>query len=513
MKIGSKLKLGFGAMILFTVGVAGTGVYEFKNITKMLEKDLSVAVEKLQYSKNLEKEAVAGGFTVIASLKVTDEYDINRFKGFLDAANIETNNLESKIEKIIDVKDNEELFLFNDLKESRAIFDESFNNAIRNREKWGKEETNKYFHSTIMKNWESYQIKLRDFSAHYDNVISKNQEKIISAGQNSTTVMLILLAAIALLGVVLSFKITSSIVNNLGRAVVLSRNMAEGKFNNHLKGKAFPDDETGDVLSAMATMEENIRQIIMSINGNSHNLISLSDNLNERNLQLSARTEQQSASIEETAATIEELGSTISHTAENSKNVAKLSQEISHKAEDGVKMVKNVVEKMSAIKGDSEKISQITAMIDTIAFQTNILALNAAVEAARAGEQGRGFAVVASEVRVLSQKSAQAAKDIKALIDASSKQVVEGNALANEVEDKIVQMVNGFKKVNVLISEITSSNSEQSNVVKQIQEAISQIDTVTQQNAALVEQSARAAEHLVSQSHNLESSVARFHLN
>lgn len=512
MKIGLRLKLGFGVMILFAVGIAVTGVYELRDITKMLEKDLSVSVKKLQYSKNLEKEAVAGGFSGISLLKVTDEYDISRFKKFLDEANIEMEALENKIEALVDNSNTEETSLFRELKNAHLTFYDSINLAIERRPQWGQEETNKYLRETILKNWEAYQNKLKEFSSHYDNDISKIQEKIIYTGQAGSTLMLMLLAVVAILGVILSFNITSGIVNNLGRAVDLGKNMAAGNFNNHLKGQVFPNDETGDVLAALATMEENIRQIIMSINGNSHNLINLADSLTKRNVQLSSRTEQQAASIEETAATIEELSSTISHTANNSKNVAMLSKEISHKAEGGVKMVKNVVDKMSAIKNSSEQISKITAMIDTIAFQTNILALNAAVEAARAGEQGRGFAVVASEVRVLSLKSAQAAKEIKALIEASSTQVFEGNALANEVEEQIIQMVSGFKKVNVLISEITNSSEEQSNGVKQIHEAISQIDTVTQKNATFIEQSARAAEELVSQSQSLQASVERFHL-
>jgi methyl-accepting chemotaxis protein len=231
------------------------------------------------------------------------------------------------------------------------------------------------------------------------------------------------------------------------------------------------------------------------------------------NADLSQRTEEQASSLEETASSMEELTSTVKQNAENARQANQLAKGASDVAGKGGQVVGEVVHTMSAINESSRKIVDIISVIDGIAFQTNILALNAAVEAARAGEQGRGFAVVAGEVRNLAQRSAAAAKEIKALIGDSVEKVEGGTKLVEEAGRTMDEIANSIKRVTDIMSEISAASLEQSSGIEQVNQAVTQMDEVTQQNAALVEEAAAAAESMEEQAQNLAAAVAVFKVN
>jgi methyl-accepting chemotaxis protein len=272
------------------------------------------------------------------------------------------------------------------------------------------------------------------------------------------------------------------------------------------------NDEIGAITRAIETMRGSLTKVVSAVRGNAEGVSTASEEIAQGNNDLSARTEQQASALEQTAASMEELSSTVRQNADNARQGNQLAQGASAVAMKGGEVVGQVVETMKGINESSRKIADIISVIDGIAFQTNILALNAAVEAARAGEQGRGFAVVAGEVRSLAQRSAEAAKEIKALIGTSVQRVEQGTALVDQAGATMAEVVASIRRVTDIMGEISAASSEQSSGVAQVGQAVTQMDQTTQQNAALVEQSAAAAESLKVQAQQLVQAVAVFRL-
>jgi methyl-accepting chemotaxis protein len=255
---------------------------------------------------------------------------------------------------------------------------------------------------------------------------------------------------------------------------------------------------------------QSLAKVVADIKASSESVSTASNEIAAGNQDLSSRTEQQASSLQQTAASMEQLTGTVRQSADNARQANELVTHASQSALQGGTVVEQVVKTMEDISASSRRIADIISVIDGIAFQTNILALNAAVEAARAGEQGRGFAVVAGEVRSLAQRSAQAARDVKQLINDSSAKVDAGSRHATDAGAAMQQIVAQVKQVTTLISEITNAAAEQSSGILQINQAVSQMDQTTQQNAALVEQSAAAAQSLREQASALAHTVAVF---
>jgi methyl-accepting chemotaxis protein len=266
------------------------------------------------------------------------------------------------------------------------------------------------------------------------------------------------------------------------------------------------------VMAGMATMQQSLRNVVGAVRQGSEGVATASAEIAEGNHDLSARTEQQASSLEQTASSMEELSATVKQNANSARQANQLAMSASTVAVQGGEVVGQVVDTMKGINEASRKISDIISVIDGIAFQTNILALNAAVEAARAGEQGRGFAVVASEVRSLAGRSAEAAKEIKSLINASVERVEMGTSLVEQAGTTMTEVVTSIKRVTDIMGEISAASNEQAAGVSQVGEAVTQMDQSTQQNAALVEEMAAAASSLKSQALELVQTVAQFKL-
>ncbi|MEX3021964.1 methyl-accepting chemotaxis protein [Kluyvera sp. STS39-E] len=288
------------------------------------------------------------------------------------------------------------------------------------------------------------------------------------------------------------------------------RHIAEGDLTNHINTEG--SNEMALLARNVNDMQQSLAKTVGVVREGADTIYTGAGEISAGSNDLSSRTEQQAASLEETAASMEQLTATVKQNADNARQATQLAQNASETAQKGGNVVDGVVRTMDEIAASSSKIAQITNVIDGIAFQTNILALNAAVEAARAGEQGRGFAVVAGEVRTLAQRSAQAAKEIKGLIDDSGNRVSAGSALVHEAGETMAEIVNAVTRVSDIMGEIASASDEQSRGIDQVGQAVAEMDRVTQQNASLVEESATAAAALEEQAARLNETVAVFRI-
>ncbi len=308
----------------------------------------------------------------------------------------------------------------------------------------------------------------------------------------------------------MAFFMSRMIVRPLRSAIATAGRIAGGDLTSEIRVEG--RDETGELLQALKDMNASLMKIVGEVRSGADAISIASKQIASGNADLSQRTEEQASSLEETASSMEELTSTVKQNAENAKQANQLAVSASDVAVKGGAVVGQVVGTMSSINESSKKIVDIISVIDGIAFQTNILALNAAVEAARAGEQGRGFAVVATEVRNLAQRSAAAAKEIKALIGDSVEKVGAGTKLVDQAGKTMEEIVTAVKRVTDILAESTAASQEQSAGIEQVNQAVTQMDEVTQQNAALVEEAAAAAESMQEQAQQLAQAVSVFKL-
>ncbi|MFZ5487183.1 MAG: methyl-accepting chemotaxis protein [Pseudomonadota bacterium] len=330
------------------------------------------------------------------------------------------------------------------------------------------------------------------------------------ARRNTMLTSLVVTALVLALGGVLCALLVRSITQPLHRAVEAAQAIGKGDLS--LTLQTHRKDEFGDLLRAFSRMVEHLRGVVTEVRTGVDSVALAANEIAHGNQDLSARTEQTASSLEETAASMEQLTATVSQSADTARQANQLASQAAQAAQRGGAVVGQVVQSMQQITDSSRKIADIIGVIDGIAFQTNILALNAAVEAARAGEQGRGFAVVASEVRSLAGRSAEAAKEIKALIGNSVENVESGSQQVAQAGQAMSEIVAGVQRVNDLIGEITASATEQRDGIAQVNQAVMQLDQMTQQNAALVEESAAAAGALREQAQHLAQAVAVFNV-
>ncbi|MBX3636077.1 MAG: HAMP domain-containing protein [Rubrivivax sp.] len=327
----------------------------------------------------------------------------------------------------------------------------------------------------------------------------------------ATEWLLLLLSGGAIgVGVFAAWSLTRSVTRPLVAAVAATERVAAGDLTHPIEAQG--KDEPAELMRALQRMQQSLRATVGQVRTSSDSIATASAEIAGGNQDLSARTEQTASNLQQAAASLEQLTGTVGSTAESARTANQLAASAADVAQRGGAVVSQVVSTMDEIHSASKKIADIIAVIDGIAFQTNILALNAAVEAARAGEQGRGFAVVAGEVRSLAQRSAEAAREIKGLIQASVEKVDAGSRLVANAGSTMNEIVASVQRVTDIIGEISAAASEQSSGIAQVNGAVTDLDRMTQQNAALVEQSAAAAESLKDQAQKLAEVVGRFDL-
>lgn len=348
-------------------------------------------------------------------------------------------------------------------------------------------------------------IKIRTDRAEAINAEAAHQSRI------GFIAMAVAFAA-ALLLVLLTFVFLRRVViTPLRQSVDRIERIAQGDLT--APEQAYGRSEIGSLLHNLQLMQASLVRTVGTVREGAVAIYQGSSEISAGNTDLSSRTEEQASALEQTAASMEQLTATVKQNAENAHHASQLAADASGKARSGGDLVSGVVQTMNNISGSSKKIAEITNVINSIAFQTNILALNAAVEAARAGEQGRGFAVVASEVRNLAQRSAQAAKEIETLIAESVGLITNGSRQVGEAGNTMGEIVEAVRRVTDIMAEIAAASDEQSRGIQQVSLAVTEMDNVTQQNASLVEEASSAAASLEDQAGRLTQAVAVFRLN
>ncbi|WP_137731917.1 methyl-accepting chemotaxis protein [Pseudaquabacterium pictum] len=330
--------------------------------------------------------------------------------------------------------------------------------------------------------------------------------------RHQQTVTGIVGTALVVLGLaaVLAWRLTLSITVPLRSAVASAARVAQGDLATDIPVSG--RDEAAQLQAALRDMRSSLAGMVAQVRQGAEAIDGASDEIAQGNADLSSRTETQAGALQQTTSSMEQLTGTVQHSAERAAQALALSQTAAGQADSGHAVVAQVIDTMGAINAHSRKIGEITSVINSIAFQTNILALNAAVEAARAGEQGRGFAVVASEVRTLSQRTTQAAREIEGLIRAAAEQTESGSTLVHQAGSTMDEVRLSVRQVAELINEISAASRAQTGGMQSVNQAISDIDRSTQQNAALVEQAAAAAESMREQTRRLTGLVAAFHV-
>ncbi|MCX5590560.1 methyl-accepting chemotaxis protein [Alcaligenes endophyticus] len=359
--------------------------------------------------------------------------------------------------------------------------------------------------------YQAFQGGIQALGEHYAQVAAEHQQ----AAEQQSRMAMVMIGLSLLIGLVLMIALrvilSRQLLRPLREAGIQLDKIAGGDLTHRIHYRS--KNEIGVLFDSMRSMQTSLQNMVLTVRQGVDEITSGSTQIYAGNTDLSARTEQQAASLQETAASMEQLASTVRQNSDTAAQADKLSQSTAQVAERSGEAVAQLITTMNQISHSSGQIADIVNVIDGIAFQTNILALNAAVEAARAGEQGKGFAVVAGEVRSLAQRSAQAAREIKVLIEGSVQDVRVGTEQVDSAASVIRDVVQQVSRVTTLMGEIASASQEQTSGIEQVNVAVSQMDSVVQQNAALVEEAAAAARSLQDQAERLSDVVATFKLN
>jgi len=506
-KLSQRLYAGFLLVIAIAIAMTVVAKVQFDELTvkaNAITNEELVKLEMLGEIKN-NTNSIEGSFRNIILFKNESDKEAE-FKRIaqMRAVNVE---LLSKFKQ--SMHSQQELELLKAIEDSRQGYVAATNALLEMASK-----PNTDFSEPIIKVVRPAQTKY--FSA-IDALIKYTEEsmknsvaKIDSAASMSSSLMLSLALVAAILGLFTAWLVAKSVTRPLQDANDITKQIAAGNLSQKITSSS--RDEVGELILALRDMNHSLALIVGNVRNGSEQVAASSSQIATAGVELSTRTEEQAASLEQTASAMEQLSATVKNTNENANQANKLAKTSVTIANNGGHEINKAIAVMKDITSSSAKMADIIATIDGIAFQTNILALNASVEAARAGEQGRGFAVVASEVRSLAQRSANAAKEIKQLIEVNVKNIELGSHQVETAGTNIHEIVAQVTKVGRLIEDISRACAEQSTGITEVASAVNELDRVTQQNAASVEENAAAVENLKDQSHALLHSVSSFKL-
>ena len=509
LPIGLRLSLGFGLLlVLMTIG-NGVAVMQYTTVGAINSRIIEQDWVKAEAASSIDVVAQANAKRTLELLVTNRPEQQAQIKEAIAKNKKTIDEALHKLEQLVQLPEGKQLLAA--IKEKRGQYVQSFTRVAELVGQGQREDAVQLMNGETLPAIDALQTPIASLSALQKRIVVASSAEAQRHIEFSKQLMVGLVLLGLLIGIGAAILITRSITRPIAQALRVAQQVAEGD----LTGQVQPDgkDEMAQLLKALQAMSAALVRIVGGVRGSSEAISSASGQIAAGNLDLSQRTEEQAASLEQTAASLEQIGAAVRQNYEGSQHANKVAAEAANVAVRGGTVVSQVVHTMEAINVSSRKIADIIGVIDGIAFQTNILALNAAVEAARAGEQGRGFAVVATEVRSLAGRSATAAREIKALIEASVGNVDQGCRLVEQAGSTMDEIVVNVRRVTDIMGELAVASGEQTSGLDQINTAMGQMDQVTQGNAALVEEAAAAAQSLDVQAQALVQAVSVFKLS
>ncbi|WP_300757735.1 methyl-accepting chemotaxis protein, partial [Janthinobacterium sp.] len=473
LKIGTRLAGGFGVLLILLIGITLLGISGLKRSNDNLHHIVDINMKKIGLIEEMSTSihVIARVTRTIALL--SDEAEIDRQHLKIPVADTKFNAAYDALDKM-SLGAPARTLMTKIKSEVGAV--RAANSRFTELSRTNKGDAVTVLLKEGIPTTAQLQNTLEEFN-ELEKARSKTDEEDAAKAYDAAFALMSSLSGLAIgVGLLIAWGSTRSITHPMAAAVKIARTVASGDLTSHIE--VTTTDETGQLLQALKDMNHNLASIVGQVRTGTETIATASKQIANGNLDLSSRTEQQASSLEETASSMEEFTSTVKQNADNARQANQLAISASNIALQGGTVVAQVIDTMSSINTSSKKIVDIIGVIDGIAFQTNILALNAAVEAARAGEQGRGFAVVASEVRNLAQRSAAAAKEIKALINDSVNTVDVGAKLVDQAGATMTDIVDSIKSVADIMGEITAASQEQSSGIEQINQAVMQMDAL-----------------------------------
>jgi methyl-accepting chemotaxis protein len=509
LSIGQRLAIGFGVVIALLMLVAGISYVRINSLNAEVAKVVKERYPKTIMANRIKADVNEVSRNLLSALVMTDPGQV---KGELDNAAARNRDASAAIDELnkttTDARGKEILTALMGYRDKYVPMQQKLADQITGDDKEGALIKYSFSVRTLQT---KYAAELDKFVAYQNDLMAKAGEEAAATSARTQFVILVLTLVATAISLGVAVLATRSITAPLNEAVNVAQRVADGDLTSVIVAEG--NDETAKMMQALKHMNDSLIRIVAEVRSGTDAISSASSEIASGNLDLSSRTEEQAASLGQTSGSMRELTDTVQQNADNARQANQLAAQASDVAVRGGSVVSQVVDTMGSITQSSKKIVDIIGVIDGIAFQTNILALNAAVEAARAGEQGRGFAVVASEVRNLAQRSAAAAKEIKALIGDSVDKVGEGSKLVEMAGVTMNEVVESVRRVTDIMGEISSASLEQSQGIAQVNDTIVQMDETTQQNAALVEEAAAAAAQMQEQAANLARVVSIFKLD